>query len=640
MHGELQRWVSSGALEPATSTRYVSKAFLVPKPGLDANGNPKFRFVFDLRHLNTHLRKQTCRFETLKKLSTMARQGDFMFSLDLQDGFHCIGIHPEHRQYLTVDIAGFGIYQFAVLPFGLTSSPYVFTKLMRTFVRALRAPDAFLPPSNNNIRSAAAFTRRGLRHLEPMGRHFQRSSTSPPRKGQPRVLDDLRHRFKTLMRLGLRVLPYMDDFAIFCRTLEEALEAREYVLCVLDLLGLRRNPNKGVWDPAQVAEHLGLGINTKEGVFFVAPERLHKLRTASQTIMGRAHRNQGLVPRRQLAGFTGLAQSLYLAIPLARHYLRSIHDVISSGNNSWTGCVRLSKQAWQDLDWFAQLEHKFSKRNIWRSPYTSVLYCDASELAWGGLLNGKPARGFWRPHQKRHHITILEAKAFRFVYETFRQELKGHTIRLWEDNQAVVAILKSWTSKSPELMKELRKLRALFDEDNSSVDPHYIRSEHNPADLFTRLEDRGDWRLSPAVFRQLDSQWGPHTVDRFATANNFQLARFNSAWADPASEGVDAFAQRNWTTEHNYCNPPWELLDRLAQLLRESQASATVVAPHWPAQAWYQALSSLASDIIHIPPAQDLFCPGRLGGSESVGPSQWWVTCFRIKGHHHNTGGA
>ncbi len=49
-------------------------------------------------------------------------------------------IHAEDRRYLTFLVDGIGLFQFAALPFGLNISPYVFTKLMRTFVRALRAP--------------------------------------------------------------------------------------------------------------------------------------------------------------------------------------------------------------------------------------------------------------------------------------------------------------------------------------------------------------------------------------------------------------------------------------------------------------------------------------------------------------------
>ena len=83
----LQQLLDVGAIEPGTCGKFVSRAFLVPKPG------GKWRLVVDLRHVNTFLRKAPCRFETLKRLRNMVEDDDWMVSLDLQDGFYAVGIH-------------------------------------------------------------------------------------------------------------------------------------------------------------------------------------------------------------------------------------------------------------------------------------------------------------------------------------------------------------------------------------------------------------------------------------------------------------------------------------------------------------------------------------------------------------------
>ena len=128
--------------------------------------------------------------------------------------------------------------------------------------------------------------------------------------------------------------------------------------------------------------------------------------------------------------------------------------------------------------------------------------------------------------------------------------LRGKHVRLREDNQAVVAMVTHWTSRSPALMAQLRKLWLLLDRNNITLDPAYIRSEENvAADSLSRQADSGDYRLDPVIFDRLDRRWGPHSIDRFATSNNAQLGRFNSAWAMPGTEGVDAFAQANWRSE-------------------------------------------------------------------------------------------
>lgn len=635
---ELQRLVDAGAVEAAPpGARYVTRAFLVPKPGrTDA-----WRLVIDLRWVNQHLRRLRCRYETLRRLSSLAREGDWMVSLDLQDGFYAVGIHPEDRQYLTFEVEGYGVLQFAALPMGLSCSPYVFCKVMRTFVRALRSP---LAPSaaavSHPLRASAGAS--GAAHRPRL--HSARRALPALRKllrGSPRVteLGDLVPRWGRLMETGLRVLPYMDDFLVLCETEQAALEAREYVDAVLGVLGLRRNASKGVWQPAQVVKHLGLGVDTKRGIFFVTPERLEKLRSAGRRLLCRAAscQGRGLVPVRQLAAFTGLAQSLYLALPAARLFLRRLHEAVAAGaarRGGWGSATRLCSAAKADLQWFVDLRDQHNGRPIWRSPQTALLHCDASELAWGAVLNMRlPARGFWRAHQRREHITLLELRAVHYAVEAFIKQLRGRHVLLREDNQAVVAMLKSFTSRSPAIMRELRRLWWLLDVNDITLLPRYIRSEANWfADGLSRAEERGDYRLNPRVFAHLQRLWGPCTIDRFASANNTQLPRFNSAWASPGSSGVDAFAQADWGRERNFCNPPWELLDRLAQHLRETGAAAVVVAPHWPAQAWYQQLRELSADLLLLPPAPDMFCPGRLGSFEPIGPPGWPVACFHIEG--------
>jgi hypothetical protein len=110
--------------------------FMVPKPpAVD-----KWRMVLDLRHLNSFCVEKKCRFESLKDLRRMVREDDWMFSFDLKDGYHAVGIHPRDRKYFTFVVAGVGTFQYCALNFGWNASPYVFVKVMRTLVRLLRSP--------------------------------------------------------------------------------------------------------------------------------------------------------------------------------------------------------------------------------------------------------------------------------------------------------------------------------------------------------------------------------------------------------------------------------------------------------------------------------------------------------------------
>jgi hypothetical protein len=408
-----------------------------------------------------------------------------MFSLDITDGFYAVAVHPADRQYLTVHLDGIGLVQFAALPMGLSASPWVFTKVMRSFVQACRAPLAA-------------------------------GSTPPPGFEQLHAL------FPDVMAKGLRVLPYVDDFLFLCRSREEALRGRAYVEALLEALG-------------------------------------------------------------------------------------------------WSGSVRLTSAAKTDLLWFMAVPERWTGRALFRSPETASLHCDASSGAWGGLLNNRlPARGSFRPHQQPEHITSKELRAVLYSVETFLPHLRGRRVRLWEDNQAVVAMLTSWTSRNPLLMGLIRRLWWLLDTHDISLHPVYIRSAANVwADALSRQVDPADWSLSSAAFHLMESRWGPHTVDCFASENTALLPRFFSAWASPTSSGVDAFAQPGWASENNLCVPPTECLDQLAHLLETNGAAATVVVPNWPAQSWYQLFQELSSERLVLPP-----------GSAALG---WELVAFRLE---------
>jgi hypothetical protein len=230
------------------------------------------------------------------------------------------------------------------------------------------------------------------------------------------------------------------------------------------------------------------------------------------------------------------------------------------------------------------------------------------------------------------HITLKELKAVRFTVETFASELAGKRVLLWEDNQAVIHILTGLTSRSRELMRELRKLWWLLDTLDITLRAKYIRRAANVwADKLSRERDRSDWQLNARIFRVLQRSWGACTVDRFASANNTLLPRFNSLLEDPRAEAVDAMSLSDaaWRAERNWCNPPWQLLGDVAAKLRASGAAATVVTPTWRSEAFYQEYLELA-DAFRVLPAQEatfVQAPHVRGDRAKLG---WSVTLFSV----------
>jgi hypothetical protein len=578
---EIARCLKTGAWEPATCADFVSRAFLVPKAG------GSYRVVVDLRHVNLHCLQLTCRYETLKMLRTIARRQDHFFSFDLADGYHHIAIAHHHRRFFTFRLAG-RLLQCAALPFGWNASPFVFTKVMRALVGYLRAP------------AVAA----GL------------SSPSAAR----RQCDRPRSRSTPFERrlAGLRCLPYLDDFLFMVEGHHEALAARAFVDATLSRLGLRRNPKKGQWEPSQTIDHLGIRVDSRCGQFMLTPTRLRKLSTSAHDLLCRGSRDRGWVPAKRLASFLGLAQSASLAVAPARFFSRALYDQLATAP-TWASKVHIASksQAWADLHWWTDLPQttKWHGRAIWQEPVAAVLYTDASDFGWGGLITSPlevPARGFWSPEECTEHITWKELRAVRYSILSLLDYLQNKRVHLYTDNTAVWRIVQVAVSRSPRLMPELRELWRTLDENNIYLDTSYVRSADNPADSLSRERDPSACQLRPSIFARLDRQWGPHSIDRFASATDALLPAYNSRVLDPTSSGCNALAQ-NWGRGEyrNWAHPPWRDIPAVVFLLRETGAAATVIAPWWPAAPWFPDLMAITADFERLDPACSLLYNGR-----------------------------
>ena len=74
------------------------------------------------------------KYEDLRSLSQVLQEGHWFFTWDLKSGYHHVDIFPEHQKYLGFAwpfSGGLRYFTFAVLPFGLSSACFCFTKLLR-----------------------------------------------------------------------------------------------------------------------------------------------------------------------------------------------------------------------------------------------------------------------------------------------------------------------------------------------------------------------------------------------------------------------------------------------------------------------------------------------------------------------------
>ena len=120
--------------------------------------------------------------------------------------------------------------------------------------------------------------------------------------------------------------------------------------------------------------------------------------------------------------------------------------------------------------------------------------------------------------------------------------------------------------------------------------------------------DRDDWRLIRSQFVWLQERLGcVFSIDRMASRVNARCDAYISVCdVDSGSEARSAFLV-DWTRQRrpgspvNYCFPPFALIPRVLQHLRECGASATIIVPNWPSQSWWPDLMEMQSAILAFP---------------------------------------
>ena len=113
--------------------QFISTLFLVEKE----SGSEEFRPVINLRPLNRFVRTESFRMESLQIAKSLIQPGDFLMRLDLKDAYYTVPVNQDHRRYLRFCYQG-TLHEFCCLPFGLSSAPRAFTKLLKPVATLLR----------------------------------------------------------------------------------------------------------------------------------------------------------------------------------------------------------------------------------------------------------------------------------------------------------------------------------------------------------------------------------------------------------------------------------------------------------------------------------------------------------------------
>ena len=196
------------AVDPVAD-QFISSIFAVPKK--DGTQRP----VVNLKPLNIFVQKCHFKMEGIQMVKELLRKDDWMVSVDLKDAYLSVPVASDHRKYLRFRWKN-QIYEFQCLPFGLSSAPRTFTKMLKPVMAILR-------------------------------------------------------------QRGMRSIVFIDDILLMAHSSQGLVEQTQEVIQLLQLLGFRINWEKSVLSPCQMITYLGFVINSKQMMLSLPEEKLQNI---------------------------------------------------------------------------------------------------------------------------------------------------------------------------------------------------------------------------------------------------------------------------------------------------------------------------------------------------------------------------
>ena len=329
-----QRCNNSSFVSPQN---FFSTIFTVPKKGGERHP------IVNLKGLNRFIPHIHFKMEGTQSLRDIVLPGDFMIKLDLKDAYFSIPIHPSHWKFLTFRWKQ-TFFQFTCLPFGLSSAPRVFTKVMKPVITYLRS-------------------------------------------------------------LGIRMVVYLDDMLILAHTKEELLKRRSIVLDLLENLGFLINYVKSELEPAQSLILLSFLINTIKMQIRLPKEKISQAVQEAQKLLEAQQASARQLAH--LIGVFSATLPAILPAPLHYRGLQLLkHQALRKGG--YDVILPLSQEAKDDLLWWIQNLNVVNGQPLVRDQPSLLIETDASLMGWGAVCQEERIGGPWTVEEKALHINCLD----------------------------------------------------------------------------------------------------------------------------------------------------------------------------------------------------------------------------------------
>ena len=528
---EVQSLLRKGAIAPVldcSSPGYYSRLFTVPK----RTGG--YRPVLDLSPLNRFLRKCPFRMDTPAVVRSALRPGDWTASLDLSDAYFHIPIHVTDRKWLRFHWKGQN-YEFTVLPFGLSQSPWVFTRVVKVIVGWLRL---------RNVRFHA----------------------------------------------------YLDDWLVIASQRELCGTHLQLAQSKAQALGFRINLAKSDLIPSQKFHFLGMELDTVAWTVVPAAKRVENLLLTVAALEQKQTASAKEVAS-ALGCMEAMHSLVPLARVYKRPFQREFLARFNQATEPWSKIISIQPWFKDHVGQWRQPTWLYSTVPLQRPVPAAVIHVDASLTGWGAHTLQEVASGGWSVCQRSWHINALELTAVGLALKRFSQILpKGH-IQVVSDNMTVVSLINhQGGTHSPSLSRTVEETLLWASQNQWDLTAVHLKGSRNVlADILSRRQSivPTEWTLALPTLEPIWRAWGVPEIDLFATRLNNRLPKYVSPVPDSRAYDVDAMSME-WDRLHAYAFPPISLLPAVLKKVEQSEGRLVLVAPWWPTAQWFSTLRALA----------------------------------------------
>ncbi|KAG7298972.1 hypothetical protein JYU34_017443 [Plutella xylostella] len=523
--------------------QYISPIFTVPKP------NGKHRFILNLKQLNKFIETYHFKMEDHRTALKLLEHNYYMATIDLQDAYFFISVNEADRKMLRFEWNS-NLYEFNVLPFGLCTAPYVFTKIIKPVVHYLRS-------------------------------------------------------------MGLMSVNYLDDFMCIGRTYTECLENIKITKQFLESLGFVINISKSQLIPSTYCKFLGFNFDTHNMTLNLPQDKKIRIRDKAKKFI--KLKKCTIRQFAEFIGLlTSACPAVQYGWVYTKIFEREKFLALNNTDN-YNKQMILPSHLTTDLNWWATHIMSsfcpFRKQN-----YVKEIFSDSSLTGWGIVCGGESARGNWNESELSLHINTLELKAAFIGLKIFAAKLTNCELLLRIDNSTAICYINRMGGVQHTHLNNIARdiwqwceVRGLF------VFASYVKSSDNVADYGSRLINVDtEWELADYAFTQIENCFGILEFDLFASVQNAKYPRYSSWKHDPDAELIDAFTF-SWQSLNFYAFPPFSLVARVLQKILSDKANGVLVVPMWPSQAWYPLWSRLivSKKLVFQPSEHLLFSPFR-----------------------------